>query len=81
MKKPRFKHVELKGMPLQGGRSRSQVPGLTDSLALALSSLSQAEQRGRCLERESRVTSGLEASRGAKDTGCLGAAEAEVIRV
>lgn len=46
MKKPRFKHVELKGMPLEGGRSRSQVPGLTDSLALALSSLSQAEKRG-----------------------------------
>lgn len=80
MKKPRFKHVELKGMPLQGGQSRSQEPSLTDSLALALSSLSQAEQRGGCLERESRV-SGLEAARGAEDTGCFGAAEAEVIWV
>lgn len=46
MKKPRFKRGELKGMPLEGGQSRSQVLGLTDSLALALSSLSQAEKRG-----------------------------------
>ena len=33
-------------MPLEGGRSGSQVPGLTDSPALALSSLPQAEKRG-----------------------------------
>ena len=33
-------------MPLEAGWSGSQIPGLTDSPALALSSLPQAEKRG-----------------------------------